>query len=858
MKISATKEYALLAVLLLWALIAQGIYSGSVIYNETHADQQSRLPFSFHNYSLIVEHAPPDQLVKAGDELLALDGKPVVGQASVLEAEQQHRPGSTMIVTVKRSEGGRQKTLTVTAYLKLHPAPPAFVWTYIIGVLVTLPVVCLLVGFYIVFARPRDPLAWVTMAMLASFGGQLRYRFSGMISWSIWPPWRQLLLIYHSLLSNTWPLWMLLFALFFPRPSSFLRGRRWIIYAISAIPALLVATDIYGSLMQGNHVAELKWLYALHANAMTLIVALFAIYVSAFFFCLGIKMGDLKDPDSCRRLRVMLAGCGISLLPSIPVVMAEVGLLPMFPPWLAVICLLMLIFFPLTIAYVIVVQRAMDVRMVVRSGLQYALAATGVKVLRVLLVVGIGFATIHFVQQSEHRIEGIAIFATGGVAVILLSRLARSVGGWIDRRFFREAYNAERILTELSASVAGIRDTKRLVETVVSRIADSLHVPRVAFLLEQGGKFQPAYALGFNGITPTVQIPEQASTIKTLRRLNSPSRVYFDDPQSWVHGTSEYEQTALQRLETQLLLPVSLDNRMMGVISLGSKRSELPYSKADLQLLGAVAGQTGLALENAQLTESIRKEIAQRERLDRELEIARDVQQRLFPQKLPSVKGLDFAGYCRPAQGVGGDYYDFIHLATGSLGIAVGDVSGKGIAAALMMASLQASLRGQTIKPCDTLSEMIQHINGLVYEASAANRYATFFYAQYDPTSKKLRYVNAGHNPPILRRKKGYGYEFLRLEEGGTVIGLFPDFPFKEAEIELQSGDVLVAFTDGVSEAMNHAQEEFDEQRLLDAIRNCPPGTAATISSHILDRVDTFTAGADQHDDMTLVIVLLL
>jgi sigma-B regulation protein RsbU (phosphoserine phosphatase) len=406
--------------------------------------------------------------------------------------------------------------------------------------------------------------------------------------------------------------------------------------------------------------------------------------------------------------------------------------------------------------------------------------------------------------------------------------------------------------------VASIRDPNRLVETVANRIADSLHVPRVAFLLQQGGLFRPAYALGFNGAAPSVQLPENASAIRTLKRLNGPSKVYFDDPQSWVHGASEPEQTALQTLETQVLLPVTLDTKILGIISLGAKKSELPYSKADLQLLSAVAAQTGLALENAHLTESIRREVASRERLNRELEIARDVQQRLFPQKLPQVNGLDFAGYCRPAQGVGGDYYDFIHLANGSLGIAVGDVSGKGIAAALMMASLQASLRGQTIKPCETLCEMIRHINSLVYEASAASRYATFFYAQYNPECRKLRYVNAGHNPPMLRRQSSNGYQFLRLEEGGTVIGLFPDFPYKEAEIELQSGDILVAYTDGISEAMNHADEEFDEERLMDAIRTCPDRSAANISNYIMEKVDAFTAGADQHDDMTIVVVRLL
>jgi len=855
MRAPTTKQDLLLLVLLLWALLAQSTFSSKLVSEQVHSAERSQLPFLFHDYSTVIRFVMPDHGVadiRPGDEVIAIDGAKLDGQAQVAAFEDRRRSSDTALITL-RAQGVRTSARDVRVPLRTG-APPAMVWISLIGIYIALPFSCLLVGFYIAFARPRDPLAWITMAMLASFG-QLA---STQIPWSIWPPLHVLVQVYHSLLNGTWPLWMLLFGFYFPVPFPFLRRRRWFIYAVSVIPAIITLLDIYGSLLAGHHTADLQWLFTLDRAIARPQVILFMCYVGAFFFCLGYKRARLTSADASRRLKLMSTGCGLSLTPLIPFVLGEIGMIPMMPAWLAVICLLMLVLFPLTIAYVIVVQRAMDVRMVVRSGLQYALASNGIKILRVLLITAAGLLTFHFVQQSEHRAEGIAIFAGGAAMVILLSRLARWVGGWTDRRFFREAYNAERILTELSTSVAGIRDPKRLMETVANRIADSLHVPRVAFLLEQSGSFQPAYALGFNGIAPAVQLSEQASTVRTLKRLNGPSKVYFDDPQSWVHGTSVREQTALQELETQVLLPVNLDSKMLGIISLGSKRSEVPYTKADLQLLSAVAAQTGLALENAHLTESIRREIASRERLDRELEIARDVQQRLFPQKLPLVNGLDFAGYCRPAQGVGGDYYDFIHLATGALGIAVGDVSGKGIAAALMMASLQASLRGQTIKPCDTLSEMIHHINGLVYEASSANRYATFFYAQYDPASRKLRYVNAGHNPPLLRRKKGVDYEFLRLEEGGTVIGLFPNFPYREAEIELEAGDVLVAFTDGISEAMNHADEEFDEERLIEAIRTCPDRSAANISSYILERVDAFTAGADQHDDMTIVVVRLV
>src|SRR6202000_2155515 len=185
------------------------------------------------------------------------------------------------------------------------------------------------------------------------------------------------------------------------------------------------------------------------------------------------------------------------------------------------------------------------------------------------------------------------------------------------------------------------------------------------------------------------------------------------------------------------------------------------------------AAQTGLALENASLMQTIAEEVAHRERLNREVEIAREVQERLFPQKLPPIRGLDYAGHCRPALGVGGDYYDFLALPEGNLGIAIGDVSGKGIAAALMMASLQASLRSEATRVPENLATAVANVNRLVYEASSSNRYATFFYGQYDPVAARFTYVNAGHNSPMLFRAANE--TIIRLEPGGTVVGLLAE-----------------------------------------------------------------------------------
>ena len=268
------------------------------------------------------------------------------------------------------------------------------------------------------------------------------------------------------------------------------------------------------------------------------------------------------------------------------------------------------------------------------------------------------------------------------------------------------------------------------------------------------------------------------------------------------------------------------------------------------------ASQTALALEVARLTMAIGRERAQREQLNRELEIAREVQEHLFPQSLPAVPGLDYCGRCRPAREVGGDYYDFLELPKGKLGIAIGDVSGKGVGAALMMASLEASLRGQASVVQD-LTVLIKRVDSLVRQASLANCYATLFYAEYDPRSRQLLYVNAGHTPPVVLRKCAAACQVLRLETGGPVIGLLQEC-YQQESFPLEAGDLVVLFTDGVSESMNAHDEEWGEDRLIEFAKTCHGLPAFEAMTGILAAAEAFAAGASQHDDMTLVVLRVL
>ncbi len=274
---------------------------------------------------------------------------------------------------------------------------------------------------------------------------------------------------------------------------------------------------------------------------------------------------------------------------------------------------------------------------------------------------------------------------------------------------------------------------------------------------------------------------------------------------------------------------------------------------------------SGILVNIYKLIPTLAEEAVSRAKLEREFEIAREVQERLFPQAFPNVAGVEMAAHCRPAQAVGGDYYDLIDVsASGTathgcdrLGIAIGDVSGKGMSAALLMASLHASLRGQVLSGAGDLGAKMANVNRLLYDASDSNRYATFFYAELDCASRTLHYVNGGHNPPAVLRKEDGAWRVFRLGDGGPVIGLLAGAVYKEQRLPLLPGDILLAFTDGISEAMNASEDEWGEDRMIAEAQAHADLNAEELLQHLFHAADAFAAGAPQHDDMTVVVLRL-
>lgn len=255
-------------------------------------------------------------------------------------------------------------------------------------------------------------------------------------------------------------------------------------------------------------------------------------------------------------------------------------------------------------------------------------------------------------------------------------------------------------------------------------------------------------------------------------------------------------------------------------------------------------------LSTERFEDEVSRAMEERRRAAQELEIAKQVQARLFPQKLPHLRTLEYAGVCVQARQVGGDYYDFLDLGRERLGIVIGDIAGKGIAAALLMANLQANLRSQCATALDRPERFLQSVNQLFYENTADSAYATLFFAEYDDTTRCLRYANCGHHSALLLRSDD---NLERLDSTSTVLGLFKEWDCSIGKRLIFSGDTLVLYTDGITEACNNTDEEFGEHRLVEALRRYRAQSSQELLRSIICEVQRFSA-REQQDDITLVV----
>ena len=386
-------------------------------------------------------------------------------------------------------------------------------------------------------------------------------------------------------------------------------------------------------------------------------------------------------------------------------------------------------------------------------------------------------------------------------------------------------------LFELGKEFNTILDPDRLVRVLTFSILGHVGVNRYFVCLNRNGVMQVAQS--------RLDTELDLRVFDFLCSMDSPVRV-----EKLRRGNGD----ALQAAGVRMLIPLRIGNETKGVIGIGERMHGGEYTHADIDFLSSLGNLAMISLENARLFQ----EAIEKQRMEDELLIARDIQRGLLPSVLPEIPHFDLAAKTLPSKQVGGDYYDVIQLNQHKFALAIGDVSGKGTPASLLMANLQATIRA--LVPLGySLTELTQRVNDLICDNTTSGRFVTFFWGLLDAETRTMEYVNAGHNPPFLFRANG---NVERLDKGGIILGVVKTAgPYLQGEVKLDAGDVLVLFTDGVSEAMNGLSEEFGEGRTEEIARDCLGNSSHVLLSRLVEAVQQHSKNVPQSDDITLMVL---
>jgi sigma-B regulation protein RsbU (phosphoserine phosphatase) len=495
-----------------------------------------------------------------------------------------------------------------------------------------------------------------------------------------------------------------------------------------------------------------------------------------------------------------------------------------------------------------------------------------------------------FLDQIHSRADAMFVVLLACIVAGSHFLFVRRILPYLRKRASPIEYDYQRILLELGDSARHSNNLADVYKFSVNTVGRSLEVDNVSILVrdQESGNFvvrsssaQTAAASDSGSSSTGTEVEaavlsKDAFVVRRLSKLSAPLRIESDDLDVWqraagfIQGINnpkrEAERQVLQQLNPRLLVQIRSKDQLTGILSLGPRRSGFEFADKDLKTLMSIGEQLALVIDNSNLVERI----VDQEKMLHEMALAASVQRHLFPVDAPKSPVVQISGYCKPAGFVGGDYYDFMQLDNGQIGMAVADVAGKGFAAALLTFMIHAFLRSQSMtgEPGSayrvSLAQLATSLNRLLFASTSSASYVTLFYAAYDEKSGRLNFVNAGHNPPFVLHADPATGEMsaaqssngvMKLESGGPMLGLFQDCPVQENSFQLRSGDFLFAYTDGAIDAVNTAGEEFGEERLLKLVKSKAHLPAVKARDEIFRGIEDWCGEAAQPDDITMVVL---
>ena len=860
---TSLRKPVLATLAILFAVVAT-IYGCLWMYEVRRSGPAVELGFNNHHnpqydertHSQSVEDVTPGSPaeragLRVGDHVIAVNGRALDTDIASTEAYVHGRPGDHVELTVERA--GEPQSLTLHGVFRavaVAGASDSLVRSSAQQITESFPIPFLLVGFAVLFLRLEEPNAWLLALLFCAFAAAPSVPNSAGIP----PPLRTFMFAFRAVFAGMIaPLFYLFFAVF-PVQSHLDRRLPWLKWVGLLYGACIVIPGLRTGSPNLPHVVE-HLFGSRNANFIDRglnydLLALGMISLAQNSFVAAVP------PEARRKSRVILWG---TLAGVLPIALGRAfsdftGYRPSF--WLDTGLVLVLLLYPLSFAYAVVKHRVLEIPVLLRRSARYVLVQRGF----IVLMLVVATCTIILFTQVFSRLvradpkTGMALSALFGVVLAgTAAPLLKRGTVRIDRAFFRSAYDSRIILHDLAEKTRTVGDRRQLAMLLERHVSEALHPKTFACYFESGnGRLE-----AISGTLPA-KLEMLSTSAPGAVELARRGKAWEWDPPSespWAE-----ELAALAPLAPECLVPIlGRDNNLIGMLVLGQRLSEEPYSREDKRLLESVANQAGFALENIRLAEKMAERIEADRRIAQEMEFARQVQARLFPQKMPAMKTLEYTGACIQARKVGGDYYDFLELRPGRLALVLADIAGKGVSGALLMANLQANLRSQYAMAVNELPRLLVSVNRLFYESTDDASYATLFFADYDDTSRKLRYANCGHLPPLLLRGSSQDQaleapKVEHLRSTCTVMGLFETWDCEITEVELAPGDTLVLYTDGVTEAENAEREEFGEHRLLDTLRSHSHLPVMPLLQAVVSAVQQFSSGSEQQDDITLVI----
>ncbi|NIR52398.1 SpoIIE family protein phosphatase [candidate division KSB1 bacterium] len=780
---------------------------------------------------VVPEGPAADAGIAAGDTIVAVNEVPLTTHEDFSNQLNKVEIGHEVRLTILRE--GQQFTKTVTIDRRVSVFTKVVLISLLPGIIFCYAL--LLIGTFVFLKKLEDKTAHIFYLMVLFWALAMWHSFpySSNALNNIMPDW------FEWLQLPFWPLAVGLlvhFTLIFPVEKPILRRHPRLILGLAYLPALLIILFIYAELFNqvwGQMLLRYGW------------NILFSVNFFVAMFLLGRTCRYKYDPHVAKQAQIMMWGTMLTLaLPTVYYYVPK-NIFQITLP-LAEYVLFLLILWPITLAYVIIKHRFMDIDVIVKRGVAYALMSGFVVAAYFLLVVGVGRLILYL---TGSRSQLVTIVATLLIAA-LFNPVKNRIRLFVDRRFYPSRFTYREAVRAFSHQLINVVDLQKLLDSLQTFFAETMQIQPIVVLWR--GK-KTAYTVNrTTGLNSNLEVDfsDEDGVIKQLQKKQQLLDLSPLFEQS--DAISDDETRRWHTLGTELALPLLKKGQLIGLISLGSKTDNEPYYKEDLELLETLSDQVNISLENALLTEELREQ----ERLRKELEVARRIQLSTLPQADPQISGLDISGVSIPALEVGGDYYDYLELVDGRFGVVVGDVSGKGTSAALYMSQLKGILK-TAAKFYSSLKELMNELNTLTFMSIESKSFITLTLGAFDIKRRKFSLVRAGHLPLIYYCAKEK--QCREIVPKGIGVGLENGRLFstelEEAEFKFDSGDVFLFYSDGIIEARNSQGKEFETEFMMNMVAQNGCQNAFSLREAIISQVHTFTGNSSQLDDMTLVVV---